>query len=88
MTYKIVLAASAKRDLAKLPEKVLPAVLEFIAGPLSQEPHRVGKPLMNDLHGLRSARRGTFRIVYHVGEALIEVHVVRVRHRRDAYRSG
>nr|WP_269810763.1 type II toxin-antitoxin system RelE/ParE family toxin [Kineosporia rhizophila] len=82
------MAASAQRDLAKLPDKVLPAVLEFIEGPLTQNPQRVGKPLVNDLHGLRSARRGSFRVIYRIAEAVVEVQVVRIRHRRDAYRSS
>ncbi len=85
MTYQVTLSGSAKRDLAKMPEKVLPAVLEFIEGPLAQNPHRVGNPLTNDLFGLRSARRGTFRVVYRIKEEVIEVQVVRIRHRRDAY---
>jgi mRNA interferase RelE/StbE len=88
VTYQVILAGSAKRDLVKMPEKVIPAVLEFIEGPLAENPHRVGKPLVNDLLGLHSARRGTFRVVYRIRDEVIEVQVVRIRHRRDAYRPG
>ncbi|GAB6898094.1 hypothetical protein JCM9957A_11840 [Kineosporia succinea] len=70
----------------KLPEKVLPAALEFIEGPLTENPRLIGKPVIGDLHGLFTARLDTFKIVYRITEALIEVHVVRVRHPRDAYR--
>lgn len=88
MTYHLLITGPAKRDLAKLPEKVVPAVMEFMRGPLVENPQRVGKPLDHELNGLYSARRGTFRVVYRIINDRIEVQVLRVRHRRDAYRSS
>lgn len=40
--YEISWAASAKRDLSKLPEKVATAAGEFIYGGLAASPKRVG----------------------------------------------
>ena len=40
------------------------ACVEFIYGPLAENPRRVGKPLRGELMGQFFARRGTFRIVY------------------------
>lgn len=86
MTFQLRITGPAKRDLARLPEKILPAVMEFMSGPLIDNPHRAGKPLEGQLKGLYAARRGTFRIVYRIVEDHIQVQVVRVRHRADAYR--
>jgi mRNA-degrading endonuclease RelE of RelBE toxin-antitoxin system len=66
---------------------VATAVLEFVTGGLLQNPHRVGKPLRGDLAGIHSARRGTYRVLYRINEEEREVVVLRIDHRRDAYRS-
>lgn len=49
-------------------------------------PHRVGKPLQFDLEGVWSARRGTYRVLYRINEHAREVIILRIEHRRDAYR--
>jgi len=87
VTYRVILAARARRALSEdLPETVAAACWEFLRGPLSQNPHRVGKPLMGQLEGRYSARRGEFRIVYRIREEMVVVEVVDIKHRRDAYR--
>ena len=88
MTYDVRLSRQAKRALVHdLPEAVATACFEFIHGPLAENPHRVGKQLRAPLFPLYSARRGQFRVVYHILEAEIVVEVVTIRHRRDAYRT-
>ncbi|MGI8949118.1 MAG: type II toxin-antitoxin system RelE family toxin [Ornithinimicrobium sp.] len=52
--------------MSKLPEKVGTAAVESIFGPLARNPHRVGKALRFELSGLRTARRGDFRIIYRI----------------------
>ena len=85
--YELVVASSAARAIAEvLPESVAVAVLDLITGPLLTDPHRVGKPLRRELEGLRSARRGTYRIIYRIDEARNEVVVLRVDHRSRSYR--
>ena len=75
---------TAKRALARLPEKVAAAAVEFIYGPLAENPHRVGKALRRELVGLHSARRGDFRIIYRISDV---VTIVAIDHRADIYRS-
>jgi mRNA interferase RelE/StbE len=88
VTYDVRLSRQAKRALVHdLPEAVAAACFEFIYGPLAENPHRVGKQLRAPLFPLYSARRGQFRVVYHVLEAEIVVEVVTIGHRRDAYRT-
>jgi len=85
--YELVLTPPAQRALTgKLPEAVAAAVVEFLTTTLIRQPTRVGKPLRDDLAGVWSARRGTYRVLYRIQEDLGEVIVLRIEHRRDAYR--
>ena len=84
--FELRVAASAARALERLPESVAAAIVEFMTGPLLEEPMRVGKPLLRQLSGYRSARRGAYRVVYAVDETTQLVLVVRIDHRADVYR--
>ena len=85
--YELVLTPPARRALAgKLPEGVAAAVIDFVTTALTEHPYRVGKPLRDDLAGIWSARRGTYRVLYRINAERHEVIVLRVEHRRDSYR--
>ena len=45
-----------------------------------------GSPLKGGLRGIRRLRTGDYRVLYEVEDAALVVLVVRVAHRRDAYR--
>jgi len=79
-------AASAERQLGRLPERIAAAVVEFMLGPLCGNPRRVGHPLQRELAGLWSARRGAYRLVYEINDADRTVTVLRIDHRSDVYR--
>ena len=84
---EIVLTPPARRAIAEeLPKAVAAAVIDFITTALLENPRRVGKPLRNDLDGVWSARRGTYRVLYRIHQSRREVVVLRIDHRRDAYR--
>ena len=84
--YEAKITATGLRHLDRLPDKVRQAALETIFGPISENPHRAGKPLGDELEGLRSARRGDYRIVYEIWEDEAVVVIHRIQHRRHAYR--
>jgi mRNA-degrading endonuclease RelE of RelBE toxin-antitoxin system len=85
--YEIVLTPPAHRAITeKLPEAVAAAVIDFLTTSLLDNPHRVGKPLRDDLDGIWSARRGTYRVLYRIREDPPEVVVLRIDHQRDTYR--
>ena len=85
--YGLVLTPPARRALTgKLPEPVATAVIEFLTTSLIRQPYQVGKPLRDDLAGVWSARRGTYRVLYRIRDDLHEVIILRVEHRRDVYR--
>lgn len=87
VTYELVLTPPAVRAIqSRLGEQVAAAVVEFMTGPLVENPRRVGKELRRDLAGVWSARRGTYRVLYRINEEDQEVVVVRIDHRRDVYR--
>lgn len=80
------MAPSAERALARLPEKIAAAVVEFMLGPLVENPRRVGHELRRELEGLWAARRGPYRVVYEVDQKARQVRVLRIDHRADIYR--
>jgi mRNA interferase RelE/StbE len=84
--HEVAWTAAAKRALARLPEKVGVAVVEFCYGALAENPQRVGKALRLDLAGLYSARRGDFRVLYRIDDDARRVEVVAIDHRADVYR--
>lgn len=86
-SYELVVTPPAERAIAeRLPEAVTAAVIDFLSTALITNPQRVGKPLRDDLSGVWSARRGTYRVLYRIRDDEREVIVLRVEHRRDAYR--
>jgi mRNA interferase RelE/StbE len=90
--YTLALASAARRALVEGPPRGLPlavatAVTEFLTGPLLDNPQRVGKPLTRELAGYHCARRGAYRVVYRIDESVRTVHVVRIDHRADVYRT-
>ncbi len=62
-------------------------MIDFLTTALIEQPRRVGTPLREELTGLWSARRGTYRVLYRIHDEPAEVVVVRIEHRGDVYRS-
>jgi mRNA-degrading endonuclease RelE of RelBE toxin-antitoxin system len=86
--YTVILSPGAIRALSeRLPLSVAEAVLALLGGPLSAQPHRLGKPLGGHLQGVWAARAGTFRVLYRIDDDLRTLRVERIDHRSDAYRS-
>ncbi|MGH8886132.1 MAG: type II toxin-antitoxin system RelE family toxin [Egibacteraceae bacterium] len=85
--YTLQVAGPAARAIAdKLPEAVAAAVLEFVTGPLLDNPQRIGTELRGPLFGTWAARRGSYRVLYTIDEQRRLVTVKDVEHRSDAYR--
>lgn len=85
--YELLIAPTAKRQLAEqLPESVAFAAYKFIVGSLLNNPYRVGQQLRPPLDDRRSARRGTYRVLYRVDDDRHRVTVVGVFSRASAYR--
>jgi mRNA-degrading endonuclease RelE of RelBE toxin-antitoxin system len=80
------LSSAAIRSLDQLPPRVVPAIIEFLYGPLAENPHRVGKALRDDFTDIHSASRGGYRVLYEIDEDRHSVTVTRVASRGEAYR--
>lgn len=85
--YAVEFASAAKRSLSRLPGRIVHAVIEFIAGPLAANPHRLSKPLRNELEGIRSARRGDYRVLLRVDDPRRTILVLDINHRAHIYRT-
>jgi mRNA interferase RelE/StbE len=84
--YEVRIASAARRQLSPLPDRSAVAIVEFITAVLPENPLRLSRPLTGEFEGLRSARRGDYRVLIEVDEATANVLVVRIAHRADAYR--
>lgn len=86
--YELGTAPPARRALSeRLPPDVAAAALEFITGPLLDNPERAGKPLGEELTGVYSARVARdWRALYEIDDAERAVMVLDIRHRSSAYR--
>ena len=82
--YQVVVSAEARKSVRRLPKEVNAAVVAALAG-LATEP-RAGKPLVGELRGLWSLRRGDYRVLYRINDETKRVEVARIGHRRDVYR--
>lgn len=84
--YRVGITARAARDLQRLPDKIATACVEFVFGPLADNPQRVGKPLRAELEGSYVARRGDYRVVYSIREGDHLVEIEHIDRRSDVYR--
>ncbi len=84
--YRLVVAPAAERSLARLPDAAAAAIVEFMVGPLLENPRRVVHQLQRELAGLWAARRGPYRVVYEIDDEKELVVVLRNDHRVDVYR--
>ncbi|MEO7194064.1 MAG: type II toxin-antitoxin system RelE/ParE family toxin [Pseudonocardiaceae bacterium] len=85
--FEVRVQPAARRALAeRLPEAVAAAVLDFLDGPLAEDPPRVGKPLVGPLAGCLGARRGTYRVIYRVDLDRRTVQILDIDHRSSVYR--
>lgn len=66
--YELRITPEGLGHLDQLPDKICDAALATLNGPIRDDPRRLGKPLMGELAGLFSARRGDYRIIYSIDE--------------------
>lgn len=84
--YHVYIDENAEKELAALPKGVQPRVTRKIDG-LELDPRpRNCKKLEDASADLYRVRVGVYRVIYYVDDDAPEVLVVRIRHRKDAYR--
>ena len=86
--YELIVGRPAASAIAEaLPEPVAAAVVDCFTGSLIENPRRVGRELRNELAGIHSARRGSYRVLYRIDESERTVAVLRIDHRGDVSRT-
>lgn len=86
VVWKVEVTSPALKGFRRLPEKAAAAIVEFVTGPLADNPRRLSKPLTNELIGLRTARRGDYRVLFTLDVEDHVLYVHRIDHRSDVYK--
>jgi prevent-host-death family protein len=66
--YEVEITPEGLRHLNKLSPKIQDAALASVFGQIAANRARLSKPLLGELVGLRSAKRGDYRIIYQIVE--------------------
>lgn len=85
-SYTLRVTGPAERQLNRLPQGTAAAIVEYMLGALLDNPQRLGGELRRELAGLRSARRGAYRIIHEIDDTERLVIVYRIEHRATVYR--
>lgn len=84
-TYRIEWRSAAVRELKRLDRDVVPRVIQAVED-LAGNPFPAGVRKLRGAERMYRLRLGDYRIVYEVFHETLCVVIVRVRHRKEAYR--
>jgi len=86
--YKVVLKASAAKDVQQLNRRVDRERVAKRIQALVLNPRPFGSEKLEGFEATYRVRQGDYRIVYDIDDAELTVYVLKVRHRKDVYRRG
>jgi len=84
-SYKIEWKKSALKELYRLPQNYIPRVIAAVENLVSDPFSSRVKKLTGSERTFR-LRVGSYRVIYEVEEDRLVIHILRVRHRKEAYR--
>lgn len=84
--YKIVWRNSAIKELKTLPKKQIKLIINKIDS-LSRNPFPHGNVKLTNSENSYRIRIGVYRVIYSVFKKILTIEIVRVKHRKDVYRS-
>ncbi|MDR1560737.1 MAG: type II toxin-antitoxin system RelE/ParE family toxin [Holosporaceae bacterium] len=87
MSYKIEISDMALKDLRKLDSTNRVKILKYMSGVLSkiEDPRLLGKSLTGNLGDFWRYRTGNFRIICKIYDEKLEILVIKIAHRKNAY---
>jgi len=85
-TYLIEWKSSALRELKRLDRQVIPRIVAAVTA-LASNPFPSGARKLHGGEVTYRIRVGDYRVIYEVVSDRLLIEVVRVRHRKDAYRA-
>jgi mRNA interferase RelE/StbE len=85
-SYKLLLKASAAKEIEAISKKRERQRIVGRIGKLANNPRPHGAQKLAGHRDRYRVRQGSYRIVYSVNDAVCEVVIVKVGHRREVYR--
>ena len=86
VSYSVKIKNSAQKEIRKLPSKELRDKIIEIIDDLYINPVPDEAKIIKGSNNIYRIRQGTYRIVYQIYKNELLVIVIRVRHRKDAYK--
>lgn len=83
--YNINISPGVRKQIDGLPINIKSKIDSVIVDILANNPY-LGKPLKGDLRGRYSYRVTDYRIIYSILKQELVVWIIKVMHRREAYR--
>jgi mRNA interferase RelE/StbE len=84
--YKVVIKASAKKELAKLDRPVQSRLFKFMLGlEAADDPRHSGIAMQGD-NRLWRYRIGDYRMIAEIEDQIVTITVIKIGHRREVYR--
>ena len=85
-SYSVKIKSSAQKEIRKLPsmeirDKIVEIIDDLSINPVPDEAKKI-----KGSNNIYRIRQGTYRIVYQIYKDELLIIVIRVRHRKDAYR--
>ncbi|MFA4852977.1 MAG: type II toxin-antitoxin system RelE/ParE family toxin [Bacteroidales bacterium] len=85
MPYKIVVKASARKEIERLPVNVTEAIDKKITM-LADNPRLIGSVKLSGFINLYRVRVMDYRIVYSIHDEIIVVEIIKIAHRKEIYK--
>lgn len=84
-SYRIEFTRSAEKDIRRIEKSRIPAIYREIEG-LSADPRPRGVKKLAGADRTYRIRIGDYRVVYEIEDDVLLVLVIRIAHRKDAYK--
>jgi mRNA-degrading endonuclease RelE of RelBE toxin-antitoxin system len=84
--WKVEITSPAPKGFRRLPGKPAAAIVEFVTGPLADNPRRLSKPSRMNCSGGTRPRRGDYRVLFTLDDEDRIPYVHRIEHRSDVYK--
>ena len=84
-SYQIKIKSSASRELERLPRTTIPKIVAAIKE-LAENPFPQGVKKLTGFDRTYRIRVGEYRILYNMYDDILVIEIIRIRHRKDAYR--
>jgi mRNA interferase RelE/StbE len=84
-TYRVEWKVSALRELKRIDRQDVPRIVAAV-GVLADDPFPIGIRKLQGAEHTYRIRVGDCRILYEVYQNSVRIQIIRVRHRKDAYR--